>query len=153
MFEFSFEVSGDIQVKRLFSRFGNKINDLVPALKNIRKRYYDVEKKQFASQGGFGSGGWEALSETYRVRKAKLYPGKGILEASGDMKRSLTVPGSYGNVDILEHDSLVLGTNLDYPVYHQHGTGHMPKRKPIELPEAEKRAWTSILHKHIFVNR
>jgi phage gpG-like protein len=93
------------------------------------------------------------LSEAYRVRKAKLYPGKGILEASGDMKRALTVPGSYGNVDILEHNSLVLGTNLDYAVYHQHGTSRMPKRKPIELPESERREWTSILHKHIFANR
>jgi hypothetical protein len=91
MFEFSVEVSGDIQVKRLFSRFGDKISNIVPALKNIRKRFYDVEKKQFDSQGGFGSGGWEPLSEALlesdftMLRKNNLTAREDLVQVVGSL--------------------------------------------------------------------
>jgi phage gpG-like protein len=152
MFQFDFEVAGELQVSRLFSRFGEKVADITPALKKIRSSFYQIEKKQFSSQGGYGSAGWAPLSEAYAVRKAKLFPGKGILEATGDLRKALTQSGAFGNVDILEHSSLVVGTNIGYAVYHQKGTKKMPQRKPIELPEQERKGWTSILHKHIFFN-
>lgn len=149
MFEFTFEIAGEKQIQRRFSRFSDALEDMTPAFKEITKRFYAGERKQFATQGGWGSGGWKPLSPEYAKRK----PGRSILVVSGKLESSLTKSGASGNVEIIQRDMLILGSDLPYGIYHQKGTKNMPIRKPIELPEAERKEWTSIIHKHIWKRR
>lgn len=150
-FEVKFEVAGEKQIVRRFEGFTANLDNLVPAFKKILKSFYAGEKKQFETEGGWGSGGWMPLSPSYAARKD---PALKILESSsGDLGRALRgeVPANtQGNVEIIESNMLIMGTDIDYAIYHQKGTRKMPMRKPIELPEAERKKWTSIIHKHIW---
>lgn len=149
-FEVKFEVAGEKQIVRRFEGFEANLDDLVPAFKEILKSFYAGEKKQFESEGGWGSGGWMPLSPSYAARKD---PALKILESSKDLMEALTgaVPANVqGNVEIIESNMLIMGTDIDYGMYHQRGTPKMPMRKPIEIPEAERKKWTSIIHRHIW---
>lgn len=49
----------------------------------------------FATQGAAGGGGlWAALSPPYAKKKARHFPGRKILQLSGDLKASFTVRGN-----------------------------------------------------------
>lgn len=148
-FEVKFEIAGEKQIVRRFEGFQANLDDLTPAFKEILKSFYAGEKKQFESEGGWGSGGWMPLSPSYAAQKD---PALKIMESSKDLMEALTgaVPANVqGNVEIIESNMLIMGTDIDYAIYHQTGTRKMPIRKPIEIPEAERKKWTSIIHRHI----
>lgn len=150
MFEFTFEVAGEKQIARRFTRLDDAVTDMTPAFKEITKSFYAGEKKQFETEGGWGSGGWLPLSPAYETWKD---PTLSIMELSGDLKAALTgmvPPNTAGNVEIIESNQLILGTDFDYAIFHQKGTRNMPIRKVIELPESERKKWTSIIHEHIW---
>lgn len=149
-FEVNFEIAGEKQIARRFENFTANLDDLVPAFKEILKSFYAGEKKQFETEGGWGSGGWLPLSPSYAARKD---PSLKVLEESGKLGRALSgeVPANtQGNIEIIESNQLIMGTDIDFAIYHQRGTRNMPMRKPIEIPEAERKKWTSIIHKHIW---
>lgn len=139
--EVYFEIDGDVQLARSISRFSENVKDLRPAFWNITKLFWNIEKQQFDTEGGHGSGGWQALSPKYEEWKARNYPGKPILQRSGRLMQSLT--GQTGDtVKQMEPLLLRLGTSVEYAIYHQQGTSRgLPKRKPIELTESDKQAW------------
>lgn len=153
MFEFTFEVAGEKQIARRFTRLDAAVADMTPAFKDITKSFYAGEKKQFETEGGWGSGGWLPLSPAYEAWKD---PSLSIMELSGDLKAALTgmvPPNTAGNVEIIESNQLILGTDIDYAIYHQSNaprTSNLPQRKVIELPESERKKWTSIIHEHIW---
>lgn len=153
MFEFTFEIAGEKQIERRFSRFSDALEDMTPAFKEITKSFYAGEKKQFETEGGWGSGGWMPLSEDYEKWKD---PSLKIMELSGDLGDALTgrvPPNTRGNVEIIESNMLILGTDIDYAPYHQSNAprkSNLPMRKVIELPESERKKWTSTIHAHIW---
>ena len=148
MLEFTFNVIPDeIQFKRAFQRFGDGIKDLTPAFEVIADNFYEGERQQFASQGQSGSGGWAALSPKYAARKRIQYPGKGILEATGALRESLSSRG--GGSFVMEPLQLGMGASVEYAAYHQTGTPKMPRRAPIELTETQKRKWSKAIHTHL----
>lgn len=152
MFEFTFEVAGEKQIARRFTRLDAAVEDMTPAFKEITKSFYAGEKLQFETEGGWGSGGWLPLSPAYEAWKDPTLP---IMEVSGDLKAALTgrvPPNTAGNVEIIESNQLILGTDIDYAIYHQSNAPRtkIPQRKVIELPESERKKWTSIIHEHIW---
>ena len=152
MFEFTFEVAGEKQIARRFTRLDDAVEDMTPAFKEITKSFYAGEKRQFETEGGWGSGGWLPLSPAYEAWKD---PTLSIMELSGDLKASLTgmvPPNTAGNIEIIESNQLILGTDIDYAIYHQSNAPRtkLPQRKVIELPESERKKWTSIIHEHIW---
>jgi phage gpG-like protein len=146
--EVYFEVDGEVQLARALSRFGENVKDLRPAFNQISSLFYNIEKKQFTSEGSYGSGGWKALSPKYAEWKARNYPGKPILQRSGRMMSSLT--GQTGDtVREMGPLWLRLGTSVYYAFFHQRGTKYMPKRKPIELTEIDKRNWVKAVQRFL----
>jgi len=148
-FELSFEVMGDKQVARGFSRFANEVKDLRDAFREIVKDFRDtIEKKQFESEGGYGSGGWKPLAtSTLRQKASKGYPST-ILVATGRMKRSLTGK-TRDTIEEIKPLSILMGTKAGYARYHQKGTRYMPARPVIELTEGDKTRWTKIIHRYM----
>lgn len=151
MFEFTFEVSGEEQVRRRLSRIVSAGQDLSPAFRKIRDRFYEGEEQQFGTEGSWGSGGWPPLSTRYAAGKARQHPGKPIMEITGKLKRSLTQSGAEGNIENISRDTLSLGTSIAYAIYHQSTEPRttLPRRPLIELPESERREWMQIIRLHL----
>lgn len=143
--ELTFDVAGDRQLSRSLSRFGDSVKDLSPAFREIAKNFHEIEKKQFASQGGYGSGGWAPLSPTYAEWKARHYPGAPILRRTGRLLSSLIGKTQDTIEEIGKHD-LSLGTSVPYSIFHQKGRG-VPRRPVIELTEKDKSNWMKIIQK------
>lgn len=108
----SIVISGNDEELTKLSKLKDSLGDFRSALKTIGDqmvRYYSSES--FASQGGVFGSAWEALSPIYAKRKGKLYPGRGILVATGNMQNSFTAES--------DNNSLLVTNTAEYAVYHQ----------------------------------
>ena len=110
-----------------------------PVWDEVARELWDIEKQQFASEGGAGaSGKWPELTLDYKAQKVKRYPGAKILQRTGAMYESLT--GQTGDtVLIKEKQSFAIGSSLKYPPFHQRGDGNLPQRAVIDFSEEQKR--------------
>lgn len=141
----SFEFYGDVQLDRTLERFEWGAQDASPAFEAIGDSLARAERNQFRTEGIYGSGGWDPLSPAYAAWKAKNYPGRPILQLSGDLMESLTVR-PFG-IDVVEAQFAVFGSGVEYGAFHQRGTDLMPRRRPVELPETLRRRWIAILQR------
>jgi phage gpG-like protein len=142
----SFEFYGDVQLDRTLARFVNALEDARPAWEALADRFARTEARQFRTEGGF-SGGWAPLSQEYAAWKGRHYPGKPILEREGDLKRSLT-RRPFG-VEVIEPGFMLVGSDVEYGRWHQQGTDRMPRRRPVEFTEGERRTWVRLLQRFI----
>lgn len=141
----TFSILGDVQLDRTLESIESAATDLRPAWEVLRGRFTRLEARQFAGEGRY-SGGWSPLSPRYAAWKAKHYPGKTILRRTDELWRSLT---EGPEVAVIEPSYMVLGTAVDYAWYHQQGGRHLPRRRPVELPEAERREWMKVIQSFI----
>lgn len=136
----SISVDGEDQYKRAFSRLDAVFDDLRPIWPDVRAAFWKIESDQFESEGQKGaSGKWAELSARYKRQKIRRYGAdKKILEASGALKASLTSdgPGSY-YAD--SPNEMAVGSTIPYGIYHQRGGKNLPKRKPIDLSNEQKK--------------
>ena len=144
---FRFEVEGEVQVDRTLARFAENVGDATPLWDSLATRFARIEARQFKSEGAYGSGGWPALSPRYAAWKAKHYPGKPILERTGELKDSLTRRPL--GIEVLTPSSMTVGSGIDYGRFHQAGGGRLPQRRPVELPESERRTWVRLIQRFI----
>ena len=144
-------MEGETQIDRTLARFADAIEDARPLWDVLADRFAASERRQFDSEGAYGSGGWAPLSPAYAAWKARHYPGKPILERTGEAKRGLTVR-PFG-VEVLLPGSMVVGSGTDYMRYHQRGAGTLPQRRPVELPEGERRDWVKLMQRFILTGR
>lgn len=143
---FEFEVMGDKQVARGFSRFADDVKDLREPFQEIVKDFREIEKKQFSSEGGYGSGGWGPLaSSTIEEKQRGGFPLQ-IMVRTGDLRDVMTgVKSGYEDIKPLEMKIMMLAIGK----YHQTGTKRMPARPLVQLTEADKTRWTKIIHQHL----
>lgn len=137
---------GDQQVSRTLHRFAGAVVDMRPAFVEIRDRFLRVNRRQFATQGKHGSGGWAPLSPPYAAWKATQRPGAKILVFDGDLRRSLTEQPDY---EVIEPHYMAVGSNVEHGRYHQHGTDNMPARPPVDLTDNWKREAMRVLQRHL----
>lgn len=142
------DVFGDVQLRRRLLRWAEGAEDMSPAFESVSDDFLEIERRQFDSEGSFASVGWAALSEPYRSIKSILYPGKGILEATGALRGSLAERGP-GHVREIRSDEMFVGTEVPHAAHHQSGTSKMPQRRPVELRETDRRRWMQILQRHL----
>ena len=153
----TFSFYGDAQIDRSLARFADTVGDARPAWEAMAERFARTNRRQFATEGRHASGGWAPLSPRYAEWKAEHYPGKPILEREGNLVESLT-RRPFG-VEVIEPDRMVLGTDVrspegyPYAEAHQHGTGRMPQRRPVELREQERREWIKLLQRYIVTGK
>ncbi len=141
------EFLGDTGVDRTLANLGDRVEDAREVWEELAERFGAAERRQFASEGAYGSGGWAPLSDAYGAWKARVRPGRPVLEFDGDLRRSLT-ERPFG-VEVIEPGFAIFGTGVEYAPYHQQGGERLPRRRPIELPESERREWVRILQRFI----
>ena len=144
----TFEVEGQTEVARGFSRFGDNVEDFSPAFKEIVKDFHKGEAQQFQSEGSYGAGGWTPLAPTTIMRKSSGGYPMDILVRTGDLRDAMTGRGT-AKVEIIRPKGMVVGTTLEYARFHQRGTRRMPARPIIALPEEQKTRWHKIIHKYL----
>lgn len=142
-----FEFYGDVQLSRTLADRAERAEDVRPAWDAIADRFEEAERRQFGSEGTYGSGGWAPLSPKYAAWKARHYPGRPILVREGDLRESLT-SRPFG-VEVIEPHRMILGSDVVHGGYHQAGSGALPQRRPIELPEQERQEWVRILQRFL----
>lgn len=143
-----FSVFGDVQLDRTLARFSEAASDMRPAWEILRDRFLVLERRQFATEGGYGSGGWSPLSPTYAAWKARVAPGAKILHLTGELEDSLT---QGPQIDIRTESIMILGSAVSHGEYHQRGDG-VPQRRPVELRESERREWVKVMQRWIIGN-
>lgn len=145
MARITLSVDGTAEFDRLFARYDAVFEDLTDIWPAVREKFWEIEKEQFASEGGAGrSGRWKPLSERYKARKLKLYGNKPILQATGDLYGSLTGPGPH-TVYRPGRKDLAIGSNLRYAIYHYRGGPRLPKREPISLGPVQREEMTKTI--------
>ena len=140
-----FTVFGEDQINRTLARFEHA-DDATEVWNALAADFLKVEKRQFGSVGGAGSGGWAPLKPAYAKWKAARYPGKPILQREGDLIRSLTVGPQ---VRVITPGYMILGSNVEYGAYHQSGGPHLPRRRPIEFTESTRREWARTMQRFL----
>lgn len=144
-----FSFYGEAQVDRTLERL-TAVEDMRPAWEALADRFVALEKRQFATEGLF-SGGWAPLSPRYAAWKSRHFPGKPILRRTDDLFNSLTRRPL--GVERIEPDVMVIGSDVSYGKHHQTGTPRMPRRRPVELTEAERREWVRTIQKYIITGK
>jgi phage gpG-like protein len=137
---------GEAQLDRTLGRVEVAAADVSPAWEVIAEQFLAAEREQFASEGGFGSGGWAPLSEHYAAWKAVHYPGEKILHRTGELEASLT---EGPEIRVIEAHMMVLGSAVEYGRFHQGGGPNLPRRRPIELPEMLRRSWIKVVQRYL----
>ncbi|UGL61897.1 hypothetical protein SEA_EASTWEST_13 [Arthrobacter phage EastWest] len=131
-------------------RFAEHLQDAEPAFQAIADyQIRVVNARQFTQQGTAEVGGrWAPLSPPYARYKQKRRPGRPILVFDGDLRDSLIRPGA-GVYEIWDK-GFVIGTAVEYAIYHQQGTPTMPARPVLGSPRrSDTRHMTKILQRWI----
>jgi len=146
----SIDVFGDKEVERTLVRFGERANNMRPAFEDLHKRFLQMNKRQFNTQGASGSGGWKALKPATVAFKERNGLDPRIMHASGRLRSSLTGSGQ-GAIKRVTNDEVFFGTSVEYAGPHQKpkSGNPLPRRKVIEFTETEKREWTKVIQRQI----
>lgn len=142
MTEVRVDLSGFDEAERGLVRLLAMLTDLRPFWPRLVPIFVGWMKEQFESEGGWGGDPWAPLSDDYAQRKAMLHPGRGILYATGDLRRAASLPKrrvSPRSMQLIVDDAdMRHGAKVPRAVagYHQWGTDAMPARPivPEELP-------------------
>jgi phage gpG-like protein len=143
------DVFGEEQVNRRLLRFEDDVRDASPAFREMANMLRSWERRQFASEGSYASGGWAPLAASTVAQKRRKGLDPRILRATGDLMRSLTQSGD-PNADVtIAPLGMTFGTSVPYARYHQTGTRRMPRRRPLELRDQDRRELVRILQRHL----
>lgn len=141
MFRFRLEIAGEVQMDRGIDRFSHGVSDYRPIWPLVEDDFYAQVKDQFKSEGAAGGEKWQALTDEYAGWKAVKYPGKPILQRTGDLYKSLTSGSDPNAVKREERKTLTLGSSVPYAIYHQSPAPRkstLPRRPEIMLTEKFK---------------
>lgn len=133
--------AGDVQVNRRLLRTGRHAAHPQPAFQHLADYFISEETDQFASEGGHASGGWAPLAASTQERKE----GPGILDESGELRRSYTDRGDPNMLLDITDDYLLYGSQDPKAKFHQRGTSRMPQRRALELAERARQHSVRIL--------
>lgn len=125
----------DEMMKARLRAFASLLLDLRPFWPKVVPLFVGWMNEQFASEGAYWGTPWAPLSPEYAMRKAVMFPGKGILIAEGDLRRESSHPSRRATQRTL---TLTIQWRkrkrkgrerrvLD-PRWHQLGTDRMPAR-------------------------
>jgi len=120
----------DRSVLDLLSQLTARLDDMTPVWNEIGMEIEGRVSARFETERDPGGQPWTPWSESTR----KTYPKAGngrILDRLGDMLGSLNHQA--------DADGVTIGFGVDYAIYHEYGTKHMPRRGLLmDYPEARR---------------
>lgn len=132
-FALSFSIEGEKQLSRNLLILADRIQDWTPAFRETASSLKAVfEEDVFKTQGGAIGEHWSPLSAAYAHKKAQMYPGKGILEATGRMKS--------GFMAEFKSNYAKVWNEVEYFKYHQSNKprSKLPRRVMMKLDNSQK---------------
>lgn len=118
-------------------RWANLVPDFSEAWPPMVDLIHRHNSRTFRTRGA-GTGDrrpWRRLTPNYRARKARDFPGRGLLVRTSALRDALTGSGSGSRVQ-KRKGSLEVGIKgpaAEYGKYHQTGTRYMVRRPPIKF--------------------
>jgi hypothetical protein len=150
---FKLEIFGEVQFNRAFSRVSSDIKDFRPIWPKVSDEFYKIETALFASKGATGkSGAWPALTPAYAKLKAKQFPAgfaAGPMHRTFALRDSLTKTGVGGAVYRGAPDSLIIGSDLPYGIYHMQPSGKRPARRPVDFTDGNQRSIQRVIQREL----
>ena len=111
---------------RGYLRSINRVNQ------DLRSFFRDKETPELKKQANRAFGeqgpGWAPLTRQSAIQKSKRFPGKGILERTGNLKRSYTS----NPFTRYSRKSMQYASSSHIATYHETGTSRMPRRSVLE---------------------
>lgn len=95
----------------------------------------------FETEGAIFGEGWKELTPEYQKRKVEKYPGRGILERTGEMRKGYRL--------FTSTQMAIIRNIKDYAKIHQDGKGNMPKRTLVKVDRMKKDQIGEMFKKHI----
>jgi phage gpG-like protein len=132
MFRLRVDITGLDKTNATLDKLSGIINNLEPELVDVGTWLMGfLQVDVFDTEGGAISAPWQALSSPYSFYKSKNYPGRAILEASGEMRKgyALMTTTQYAIVE----------NTVEYAKYHQSGTSRLPQRMLVNVTDELKR--------------
>jgi len=133
-FYLSYSIEGEKQLSRKLLILSESIKDWTPAFKETALTLKNVFSNDvFESEGGAVGERWSPLSKAYAARKAQKYPGKGILEATGTMRK--------GFMTLWRPDMAAVWNEVTYFKYHQSDQprqSNLPRRVVMKLANTQR---------------
>lgn len=125
------DTSGFSEAERRLAQLAVGLLDLRPFWPRVVPLFIGWMREQFETEGAFAGRPWAPLSPQYLAWKSRAYPGKGILYATGAMRRAASSPRREA-----QPQRLILTIRDPKLEYHQAGTDRMPARPLIfsDLP-------------------
>lgn len=134
------EIKGDKkaieQLRKMIHAFDDWKPELTEVGNYLTKFYQDPV---FETEGGIFGARWQPLSPAYAIRKATTYPGRGILEAKGDLRKGYEKRVFANLLEIVNKDPKA--------AWFQDGTRRMPPRILIKVDENQKEKIVDIFKK------
>jgi hypothetical protein len=125
------DISGDKRALAQLRKMIHEFDDWKPELKAVGDYLVDLyQNPVFETEGGYFGARWQALTPVYAQRKAVTYPGRGILEASGALRRSYRREVFRNLVSIINDDPKA--------ELHHLGKGRLPVRLIMKVDEKQK---------------
>lgn len=107
---------------------GEVLNDLFPEMEKVGNYLVDFfSNAVFETEGGIIDESWAELSDKYEKWKNDHYPGRGVLERTGELRQGFeALPTS---------TYCVIQNDKDYGIFHEYGTDRMPARVFLKLDQ------------------
>jgi len=139
------KIEGVQKVSELLKDVDRKLNDFTEPLKEANNFMHKEIQSNFGNQGTQMKKPWQKLSPQYKKQKTKKYPGKGILEASGKMKRSFRSK--------VDKKKAIISNPTDYFGAHQTNKRsklkNLPRRVMLNITKEQNFKIVKIFHKFI----
>lgn len=138
------EIKGDKKAIEQLSKIIHEFDDWKPELTMVGE--YLVEYYQdpvFETEGGIFGARWQQLSSAYQIRKATRYPGRGILEATGALRKSYRKRVFANLLEIANEDPKA--------IFFQSGTRKMPPRILMKVDNKQRKEIVDIFKKGVLI--
>lgn len=141
--QLSWSIEGEQQLSRKLEIMASKIKDWTPAFRETALSLKDTFSNDvFKSEGSAIGEHWSPLKKAYALQKAKKYPGKGILEATGAMRN--------GFMTLWRPDMAAVWNSIQYFKYHQSNQprSKLPRRVMMKLGNTQREMIVKVFHNY-----
>jgi phage gpG-like protein len=141
----SAEVFGDKHLMATMNSWAMRAGHAEAAYEAMHHYAMDLERNLFDTEGASGEhGAWEGHKDARRSADSSK-----ILQASGDLFRSLTNEDDPNHRFIITPSGFAMGTALSYAEFIQTGTKWMPKRRLFDFTWGDRQGFVEIMHNWI----